>query len=223
MSDKSPKLILTAFSDEKFKSEVAKYTVPINPKSYHLTEGVAYNDLTTLGASGTDLKYNHHTPAELSITITIDVTGAVPDSPKDLPEELDKLREMLIGYSGDTHEPNYVMVNWGTLSFQGRVVAMDTTYKLFADDGKPLRAEIELTFHSSIATELRSAKEGKSSPDLTHVREVMAGDTLPAMTKAIYGDPRYYIEVAKANELEDFRNLQPGMHIFFPPLAKTDV
>jgi len=50
------------------------------------------------------------------------------------------------------------------------------------------------------------------------VRIVAPGDSLPLMCYRIYGDSRYYIQIAKFNRLNDFRNLQPGTRISFPPL-----
>jgi nucleoid-associated protein YgaU len=54
---------------------------------------------------------------------------------------------------------------------------------------------------------------------MTHERIVVAGDTLPAMAQAIYGNSMYYLQVAAYNHLENFRNLVPGTKISFPPLA----
>jgi nucleoid-associated protein YgaU len=53
------------------------------------------------------------------------------------------------------------------------------------------------------------------------VRKIKFGDTLPLMCYRIYGDPKYYLQVAEANGLDNFRRLKPGTDIFFPPLEKT--
>jgi nucleoid-associated protein YgaU len=37
----------------------------------------------------------------------------------------------------------------------------------------------------------------------------------------IYGDSKYYLDVAAANGLDDFRSLTPGAEIRFPPIDKT--
>jgi nucleoid-associated protein YgaU len=50
---------------------------------------------------------------------------------------------------------------------------------------------------------------------------VKAGDTLPLMTEEIYGDDKYYLEVARINNITSFRQLQPGTEIFFPPIEKV--
>jgi nucleoid-associated protein YgaU len=54
---------------------------------------------------------------------------------------------------------------------------------------------------------------------MTHRRTVVAGDTLPLMCFQIYQDSTRYLDVARHNKLNDFRNLEPGQQIFFPPLG----
>jgi nucleoid-associated protein YgaU len=98
---------------------------------------------------------------------------------------------------------------------------MKINYKLFRPDGSPVRAEVDAKFKEILDPELRVAQENDQSPDLTHVRTVKDGDTLPLYCKDIYGDPKYYIEVARVNKLISFRNLKVGQRIEFPPLVKT--
>ena len=64
------------------------------------------------------------------------------------------------------------------------------------------------------------AKENKTSPDLSHSRIVKSGDTLPLLSKEIYGSAVHYLRVAQANGLDNFRSLTPGQQIVFPPLEK---
>ncbi|NOR75025.1 MAG: LysM peptidoglycan-binding domain-containing protein, partial [Draconibacterium sp.] len=76
-------------------------------------------------------------------------------------------------------------------------------------------------FKGFVEDNLRVAMENNSSPDLTHVIIVKEGDTLPLMAFSIYGDPKYYLEVAKANSITNFRKLKVGQQIFFPPINKV--
>lgn len=41
------------------------------------------------------------------------------------------------------------------------------------------------------------------------------------MSHRIYGDSKYYLEVARVNEITSFRKLEVGKEIFFPPIEKT--
>src|SRR5690606_728458 len=110
---------------------------------------------------------------------------------------------------------------WGMLFFEGVLTSLSFNYKLFKPTGIPLRVVATASFSASLEDVLRIAKEKKNSPDLTHIRVVKEGDTLPLMAYRIYGDPAYYLEVARVNKLTNFRNLTPGDEIFFPPVNKS--
>jgi nucleoid-associated protein YgaU len=69
-----------------------------------------------------------------------------------------------------------------------------------------------------MSKEEESLKANRSSPDLSHTVEVQAGDTLPLLCHRIYKDAAYYPEVARANNIVDFRTLKPGLRLHFPPL-----
>ncbi|MNC90288.1 hypothetical protein D3C83_63700 [compost metagenome] len=84
----------------------------------------------------------------------------------------------------------------------------------------PLRAVITASFSDNSDDQTRVAIAQDQSADLTHSRLVKAGDTLPLLCYQIYGDPGLYVKVARANRLDDFRNLIPGERIIFPPLEK---
>jgi nucleoid-associated protein YgaU len=129
--------------------------------------------------------------------------------------------QTVTGYNGNIHRPNYLKVVWGTLQVKRCVLkSASIAYKLFKPDGIPLRAIITANFTDNSDDTTRVAMAQDSSPDLTHVRLVKSGDTLPKMCYDIYGDPGYYLDVAMANKLNNFRNLQTGTKIFFPPLEK---
>jgi nucleoid-associated protein YgaU len=121
---------------------------------------------------------------------------------------------------GSIHEPKFLKIEWGTLIFKCRLKSVNISYTLFDKAGKPLRAELDTTFVSDLKDSERVKAENKTSPDLTHKRIVRAHDTLPLMCKEIYGTEGYYLQVARANKLDNFRNLQLGQELFFPPVEK---
>ncbi len=106
-------------------------------------------------------------------------------------------------------------------SFNCMLKDLQINYTLFSPDGEPLRAKISATFTHYIEPEKRKKKKNKKSPDITHVRKVKAGDSLPLMTHQIYGESSYYLQVAKANGLVNFRRLEINDDLRFPPLEKT--
>jgi len=98
---------------------------------------------------------------------------------------------------------------------------MTLNYKLFKPDGTPIRATANCTFREIVEENLRVAQENSQSPDLTHIRQVKDGDTLPLMCYRIYGDSSWYLEIARVNKMKSFRELKTGDKIFFPPIDKT--
>ena len=85
------------------------------------------------------------------------------------------------------------------------------------------RQSKQASFKEFNEDERRVAEENSNSPDLTHLRQVKTGDHLPLMVHKIYGDKKYYLEVARSNNLTSVRNLEEGQNIILPPLRKSSI
>lgn len=228
---KLEKMLILAFSDSKkaesggVKEADDSFEALINPESYTLDYKLKFSDSGQgHGTSGKQLKYEYTAPEEITFEFLFDNTGIIDGKARDsIADDIKKFKQVLIEYKGDAHEPRHFKLVWGQNSiFKGRVTEVTLTYKMFKPDGTPIRAVAKVKFKSSIEEQKRAAKEDKKSPDLTHVRRVRAGDTLPLMCHWVYGDPKHYLHVAQVNGLENFRSLKPGKEILFPPIAKTN-
>jgi len=227
---KLEKMLILAFSDSE-KAENGGlleaddvFEALINPEGYSLNYKLKFSDAAQgQGTSGQQLKYEYTEPEEINFELLFDNSGIIDGNPRDsIADDLKRFKEVVIDYKGDSHEPRHFKLVWGENSiFKGRVTELSISYKLFKPDGTPIRASANVKFKSSIEEQKRAAQEDKSSPDLTHLRKVKAGDTLPLMCYRIYGDPQYYLQVAAANGIANFRQLQPGTDIFFPPIEKA--
>lgn len=195
----------------------------INPETYTLEYKVKTSDGQGQGTSGAQAKFEYTLPEELTFEFLFDNTGIIDGKPKKdgVFDDVNRFRRMLTGYQGNSHEPYHLKLVWGNLIFKGRAVELAITHKLFNPDGQPIRTGAKVKFKGSIEEKKRAAKEDRKSSDLTHLRRVKAGDTLPLMCYRIYGEPKYYLDVAKVNGLGNFRSLTPGTDLFFPPLDKT--
>jgi hypothetical protein len=196
----------------------------INPETYTLAYKVKTADGQGQGTSSAQAKFEYTMPEELTFQFLFDNTGIIDGNPKadGIFDDVDHFRQVLTEYQGSAHEPYHLKLVWGNLIFKGRAIELNITYKLFNADGQPIRAVAEAKFKGSIEEKKRAAQENKSSPDLSHQRMVKAGDNLPLMCYRIYGDPKYYLQVAKVNGLDNFRVLTPGTTIVFPPLEKVN-
>ncbi len=215
------KMEFVAYSDEEFTSKVSgvNYTVMINPESLKVDGAVKYSDKQALNSSAPSQKYEATRGAAMNIDLIIDCTGIVDDNRTDLPLEIQNLQKVVYDYNGKIHRPNYVRIIWGkNFSFDGILTSFNITYTLFKPDGTPLRAKVALAFNAYKARETVVKEDEKSSPDMTHMLEVVEGDSLPQLSDKIWGDPSLLIKAAEFNRLNKFRKLKAGSTLIFPPL-----
>jgi len=214
------KLLIKAYTTPDYTgAPVGEFRVYFNPEEYAQVYDIEYDDKSGDGTTGSPMVFKRVKPQEYSLKFIIDGTG-VSGEKINVPEKINEFFSV-IGYDGKIHRPRYLQILWGTLRSNCILLKAEITYKLFKPDGTPLRAIINATFKENIDDRTRVAKANDTSPDLTHVRVVKDGDTLPVMTYEIYGDVSYYLEVARINRLDNFRQLKPGEKIFFPPVEKV--
>jgi len=215
------KMIIVSFPDAERKESDGQVEVLVNPDSYTVKSKINYSEQQAAGTTGKMPKFDRIEPHKMNFDLLFDSTGvinAVEDNSNGVEAALEHFKKVVFEYKGNEHRPRFLTIYWGKLKFDCCIETLDITYKLFRPDGLPLRAVAKAGFIGAVEDTKRVAEEDASSPDLTHVREVKDGDTLPMMAFRIYGDPAYYIEVARANGLDDFRNLETGQEIVFPPI-----
>lgn len=213
------KMTIVAYENDQYSGNGTQTcTVKINPASYSHNHQVQYNNNTAQGAPGTTLKFKGIPPETISFELYFDASGAVDPNVVDVKTQLDSFKEVCFNYNGSIHEPNYLIISWGTLVFKCKLTSMDISYSLFKPDGTPLRAKASVKFEEAIDSNLIASEADKQSPDITHMVLIKDGDKLPLICKKVYGDHTYYAEVARHNKLANFRNLVPGTKIYLPPL-----
>lgn len=215
------KLQVQAYSapDYAESSLIDRFEAYVNPSEITLAYEMEYDSAQGSGTTGSRMDFKKVKPGDLSLSFFLDGTGA--NGVKiDVQEQVEKF-QTLTGYNGDIHRPNYLKVAWGTMQVKRCVLkSASIAYKLFKPDGTPLRATIAATFVDAVEDQTRVALAQDSSPDLTHLRVLRAGDTLAALCQQIYGDPALYLKVARANNLDGVRHLPAGTRVRFPPLQK---
>lgn len=223
---KSQKLTITAIkivsANQKIKEEDYKFEVMFNPDAYSTTYENSFQIHKPLHPTNPILMFQTQDCVKQNIKIVLDGTGVADTSllgglglgllGKSVNDRIKQFMKVCYDVRESKHACNYLLINWGIVKFEGFLQSVTINYTLFEPGGEPLRAELDATFIG------RNDPVHLSSPDLTHTREVKAGDSLPLLAKEIYGSSRYYLLVAEANQLDDFRNLQPGMKLYFPPL-----
>jgi hypothetical protein len=201
----------------------SQFVAMINPANFDDSASICYNDDKSFGQAGHTLKFGAVGPKKVGFEIFLDGTGILNSSafgstPKEVKDQIADLKNLVSKYEGSKHTPNVVQIVWGTFLFYGCLDSMTVKNTLFRSSGAPLRAKVKLSFTEYKTPQEVNKEANKSSPDLTHIIEVVAGDTLPLLCDRIYKNSAYYLQVARINSLTNFRYLKPGMKLRFPPL-----
>lgn len=214
---------LVAYTDETFQTPLSgsPYLVMINPDSVKWGRSIEYNEQQPPDSSSPSQKYKSTPSEKLSFDIVIDCTGIVDPQRTSMADEIENLEEIIYTYNGSIHRPNFVKIIWGEgISFGGVLTSFDTSFTLFAPDGSPLRAKVSLAFSEYIAPATVAIQDGDESPDVTHIVNVVQDMNLPQLCQQVWNDNSYYVQVAKFNGLNKFRNLQGISRLIFPPIIQ---
>lgn len=223
-ANSSSKLTIEAYikaGKKDISQKVDTMSVQVNPNSISRKFEVEFEKTEAIGDTSGGSKFKRIKDETVDFTLQFDGTGIVDSKNIDIAKQIQKLRN-LIGYFGNAHETSYLKLTWGeTLkNFTCRASGMTVNYKMFKPNGDPLRAEVTLSFKHYSSPAKRQQDQDKQSPDLTHVKEVRVGDSLPVMCREIYDSTSYYLQIAKINNLVNPRYLKPGQKLIFPPLKK---
>lgn len=233
---KLEKLKIEAYTNEKrtAPADPASLEVMFNPTTYKRTHAIAYESARrqAINTPGKPARYAYTPPGEVSFQFVLDGTGVNSFGltsviqtlrGRSVKKDIATFEKLCLKMNGSIHQPNFLKIRWGDFEFSGRLKTLDITYKLFDEAGDPIRAELDVVFVEDKSAKTIFREAGKQSPDLTHIRVVKSGDTLPLLCKEIYGSSAYYLRVAADNGLDDFRHLIPGQKLYFAPLTGLEV
>ncbi|MGL5889513.1 MAG: CIS tube protein [Bacteroidia bacterium] len=212
---------ITGYTDASFSAQAGEYTVMVNPEKITYSYSIKHTNQPVPGTGANTLKYVGVDPEKVSFDIVFDTTGVIPGSTGDVYDQIAAFRKITYDYNGTIHRPNYVQLSWGTFIFKGVLTSLSVVYSLFSPQGQALRAKVSVAFEETKDPATISKEDDRQSPDMTHLRLVREGDTLPLMCYAIYGDASLYTEVARVNGLDHFTAIKPGMRIEFPPIENV--
>lgn len=222
MEGKLKKMVIEAYKEADYSGSPAQtFTVMFNPNTYTQKYEVEYEARQGQGDSGSPQVFGSIKPQEYNFEFLFDGTGTAADK-VEVQDVVEAFLTVTGKLDGEIHRPMYLKIAWGALISKCVLKSAEITYTLFKPDGYPLRAKVKATFSENIEDALRVAEERKSSPDLTHIRVVKQGDHLSLMAQQMYGDPKYYLQVAQVNNLKNYRKLEIGVSLIFPPLKDLE-
>lgn len=201
------------YSESKKSGEFA---TQVNPATLKLGKRLNYYQNGEVNGHPILKKFRSQALDSLSFEVIMDDTGVIPSKTGKIKDRINQLEKAVYRINSESHEPSYTKVVWGTFIFKGRVESINYDYNLFAPDGTPLRVKISFSFAGYFDKDVSQM----NSPDLSRVITFRAGDTIARYCDEIYGDASFCHEIAAYNNLSEFRKIEPGTKIHFPPLAR---
>lgn len=191
-----------------------------NPENFSVREDLEWSATCTSGKQGSEPTYIRTKPRQFTIEFTLDGTGVNTQGVKiPVTAQIALFRGVTTNIRGAIHRPHYLMVQYGTFINVCILNSSNVTYTMFDMFGLPIRAKVSATFTERSPQGLSDVLGMLSSPDLTHKKVVKDGDLLPLLTREVYNNQHYYLQVARVNRIKNFRKLKPGITLVFPPIS----
>jgi|GEM_PF-843466 len=198
---------------------IKQFKALIQPNNVFIEKGVQFSQNDTANTNFVKKQYHGYSPVTFGMELILDSTKKnIDGTVYTIKDKVKELEDTIYIYEGEIHKPLYLRVTWGDIDYYSHIKKYDIKYYLFSIEGKPARARISLTFESYASPEYLERRANNQSPDMTHVKTFREGDNILSMSREVYGDSKYFVQVAEYNDLINFRNIKPGTQLIFPPL-----
>lgn len=133
-----------------------------------------------------------------------------------------KALSRLLEIDRDMHAPPPVRFNWGPMEFTAVIEKLGRKVTMFHPDGTPARATLSVSFKEYRTLRRQLEDPRRESADKTKRRVVVGRDALWLMAAREYDEPREWVRIAEANDLDDPREIEPGDWLLLPPVENPD-
>jgi nucleoid-associated protein YgaU len=202
--------------------------VLFNPTEYSFEKTNSYKATAVPGLGSPLLQFVNGELDQLSMDLFMD-DYTDPEGPTSLLQrEKDPLMKRLgdltklMEIDRDLHAPPPVRFNWGPMEFSAVIDKLGRKTTMFHPDGTPARATLSITFKEYRTLRQQLEDPRRESADRTKRRVVVGRDALWLIAAREYDDAAEWVRIAKANDLDDPREIAPGDWLTLPPIENPD-
>ena len=157
-------------------------------------------------------------PAEFKFSkLIFDTTDRLSDSNRSVAVHTDALLE-LMRMDDAKKRPPWIRFVWGPISsFTAVITMISIEFTYFAQDGTPLRAEVDMALKQfRYDNDWRFQNPTSLTPDPGSLHQVVIGETLESIAFKHYGRRGQWRDIATHNRILDPLSLAPGTYLIIP-------
>ena len=191
-----------------------------NPAEYSFSKSNQWEAVQIMGGDVPMPRFLGGGAMTLQMTLFFDTSEDRTDV-RDYTEKLVELMQVdsdLENERNNRGRPPRCMFSWGRVwGFKAIITQMTQRFTYFLEDGKPVRATVEVTFQQIESEGTYPAQnpttQGKPGQ---RTRIVRPGDRLDWIAYEEYRNPALWRRIAEANHLDDPADLTPGQRLVIP-------
>ena len=194
-------------------SKEEKVEVMFNPNEYSLSSGNTYSWQAVPGLQSPIAQFVNGEATTLTMDLFFDTYEKATDV------RLDSAKiSKLLDVEKDLHAPPICRFVWGSMNFKGVVEKVSQKFTMFLDSGIPVRATLNVTFRSYQTMKEQFKNVPRQSADRTKQKTLLEGEQLWMIAQEEYEEPGQWREIARANGIDNPRELTAGRTIIIPRL-----
>jgi contractile injection system tube protein/LysM domain-containing protein len=197
------------------------FNVLFNPEEYTINKDNNFASQAIPGLSGPLLQFVHGNMRTLEMELFFDTYDTNSFSKQDVRDLTNRVVN-LTAIDPELHGPPILRVSWASLQFRCVLARVSQKFILFADDGRPVRARLNVTFNEYIDADREAKEIARQTANFSKVHVVTQGETISLIAAKYYDNAQVWRPIAIINDLSDPRDLFAGQSLRIPALPFID-